>query len=138
MAKRPNKKKDNDLMLLLGLVAGSLATGFVSTQGANLLPQPVKGFAPAVPMVGGYFLKNNANPFIKGAGYGMIGSGGVGLAKQLLPGVFGVPTYRKRITTSRMGMPASQGILSMPANQGIMNQRFTGSRYRNVTEPKAA
>jgi hypothetical protein len=123
--------------LIVGVVAGALASRFVGSAVGGLLPSSVPpAFANIIPIAAGIYLSTNKSEFAKGAGYGMIAAGGSRFIGELVPaigrGQF-MPTQRF------LGMPANQSILSMPANQSIMSGPHTNASYRNnIVEPKAA
>lgn len=132
-----SKSNNKDLQKIGGIVLGSLLSGIVSKQGEKILPEKIKGFSSALPIVAGWFLKNQKNELFAGAGLGMIAGGSVSLAKQSMPGIFGVgnvPTYRKRMRLTRMGYPANQAALNMPSSQANMNGSKRTIRTRGIKE----
>jgi hypothetical protein len=78
MAKKAN------IAMAGGLVVGAVGANFVSNQATKMLPAVGK-FAPAVPLILGYFLSNMKGDFAKAAGAGMIAAGGAKLLGGVVP-----------------------------------------------------
>lgn len=122
-------------MLLVGVVAGAIASRYVGTAVGGLLPASVpSAFANAIPVGLGLYLVTNKNEFAKGAGYGMVAAGGSRFIGELVPAI-GRAEFRP--TQRFLGMPANQAILSMPANQSILSGPHTSASYKSgIVEPK--
>lgn len=95
-----------------GIIAGSLAAGFVSKFVNDKLPTAPAAVKALIPIGAGLFLSTNKNTIVKNAGLGMIAKGGADLAAAFIPGM-GAMNY--------LESPADQSILSLPADQSIMS-----------------
>jgi hypothetical protein len=127
--------KNKNTMLLVGVVAGAIASRYVGTAVGGLLPSSVpSAFANAIPVGLGLYLATNKNEFAKGAGYGMVAAGGSRFIGELVPAI-GRAEFRP--AQRFLGMPANQSILSMPANQSILSGPHTSASYKSgIVEPK--
>lgn len=94
-----------------GIVAGSLAAGFVTKIVNDKLPNVPNVTKALIPIGVGLFLSTNKNAILKNAGFGMIAKGGMDLANAFIPGIAGL----------YLESPADQSILSLPADQSIMS-----------------
>ena len=132
--------KKANTQLLVGVVAGAIASRFVGSAVGGLFPSSVPpAFANVIPIAAGIFLSTNKNEFAKGAGYGMIAAGGSRFLGELVPAIGRAEFMPTKKYLSGMGMPANQAILSMPANQSILSGPFTSQSMRSgIVEPKTA
>lgn len=77
--------------VILGAVVGSVAANLVASKLPATLDDKIKG---AIIAVAGFFVAKQSSPMIKGLGIGMAASGGVTLAKAVLPaGTLGAIGY---------------------------------------------
>jgi hypothetical protein len=95
-----------------GIVAGSIAAGFVVKLINDKLPNVPAVVKSLIPIGAGLFLSGQKNTIVKMAGLGMISTGGLNLAKAFIPGIGSMDDL--------MGAPADQSILSLPADMSIM------------------
>lgn len=93
-----------------GIIAGSLAAGFVSKFVNDRMPTAPAAVKALIPIGAGLFLSTNKNVILKNAGLGMIAKGGADLASAFIPGMAGL----------YLEAPADQSILSLPADQSIL------------------
>jgi hypothetical protein len=77
-------KSKNAPAMIGGLVVGAVGANFVTNQTGKMLPAAGK-FAPAVPILLGYFLAGMKGDFAKAAGAGMIAAGGAKLLGGIVP-----------------------------------------------------
>jgi hypothetical protein len=103
---------------VLGVVAGSVAAGFVAKIVNDKLPNLSDAFKALIPIGAGVILAGNKNAIIKGAGFGMVAKGGADLARTLLPNTIG------GVDDIFLSSPADQSILSSPADQSILSGDF--------------
>jgi len=123
MAKRMSKGKFPTTQVL-GVVAGSIAAGYVSNIITKQMPDTKDNVKALIPLALGVFLAMQKNEIIKGAGFGMVAAGGSALVDALMPatpGVKGVDDYFMSEMDEFMGLPADQSILSAPADQSILS-----------------
>ena len=107
---------------ILGVVAGSVAAGFVEKLVAKLMPTSSATVRALVPVAAGVFLAMQKNEIVKGAGFGMVAAGGSALVDAFMPAsVTGVDDYFMSEMDEFMGLPADQSILSAPADQSILS-----------------
>ena len=95
-----------------GIVAGSIAAGFVVKLINDKLPNVPAVVKSLIPIGAGLFLSGQKNTIVKMAGLGMISTGGLNLAKAFVPGIGAMDDL--------LGAPADQSILSLPADQSIL------------------
>ena len=103
---------------VLGVVAGSVAAGFVTKIINDKLPNLNDAIKALIPIGAGVILAGNKNAIIKGAGFGMVAKGGADLAKSLLPNNIG------GVDDIFLSSPADQSILSSPADQSILSGHY--------------
>jgi hypothetical protein len=103
---------------VLGVVAGSVAAGFVTKIVNDKLPNLNDALKALIPIGAGVILAGNKNAIIKGAGFGMVAKGGADLARTLLPNTIG------GVDDIFLSSPADQSILSSPADQSILSGDF--------------
>jgi hypothetical protein len=103
---------------VLGVVAGSVAAGFVAKIVNDKLPNLSDALKALIPIGAGVILAGNKNAIIKGAGFGMVAKGGADLARTLLPNTIG------GVDDIFLSSPADQSILSSPADQSILSGDF--------------
>ena len=132
--------KKANTQLLVGVVAGAIASRFVGSAVGGLFPSSVPpAFANLIPIAAGVFLSTNKNEFAKGAGYGMIAAGGSRFVGELVPAIGRGQYMPQKKFLAGLGMPANQAILSMPANQAILSGPMTNASVRaGIVEPKTA
>lgn len=70
------------LKLILGAIGGSIVAGVVGSKLPATLDDKVKGLILAA---GGYFVAKQSSPIVKGMGIGIAATGGLTLAKAILP-----------------------------------------------------
>jgi hypothetical protein len=116
MAKKSKMKLP--LNEVLGVVAGSVAAGFVTKIVNDKLPNLSDALKALIPIGAGVILAGNKNAIIKGAGFGMVAKGGADLARTLLPNTIG------GVDDIFLSSPADQSILSSPADQSILSGDF--------------
>ena len=95
-----------------GIVAGSIAAGFVVKLINDKLPNVPAVVKSLIPIGAGLFLSGQKNTIVKMAGLGMISTGGLNLAKAFIPGIGAMDDL--------LSAPADQSILSLPADQSIL------------------
>lgn len=95
-----------------GIVAGSIAAGFVVKLINDKLPNVPAVVKSLIPIGAGLFLSGQKNTIVKMAGLGMISTGGLNLAKAFIPGIGQMDDL--------LSAPADQSILSLPADQSIL------------------
>jgi hypothetical protein len=123
MAKRMTKGKFPTTQIL-GVVAGSVAAGFVEKLVGKYMPTSSASVKALVPIAAGVFLAMQKNEIVKGAGFGMVAAGGSALVDAFIPtGVTGVDDYfmNEIYDEEYMSLPADQSILSAPADQSILS-----------------
>jgi len=126
MAKRMSKGKFPTTQVL-GVVAGSIAAGYVSNIITKQMPETKENVKALIPLALGVFLAMQKNEIIKGAGFGMVAAGGSALVDALMPpdtttpAVKGVDDYFMSEMDEFMSLPADQSILSAPADQSILS-----------------
>jgi len=107
---------------ILGVVAGSVAAGFVEKLVTKFMPTSSATVRALVPVAAGVFLAMQKNEIVKGAGFGMVAAGGSALVDAFIPAsVTGVDDYFMSEMDEFMGLPADQSILSAPADQSILS-----------------
>jgi hypothetical protein len=107
---------------ILGVVAGSVAAGFVEKLVTKFMPTSSATVRALVPVAAGVFLAMQKNEIVKGAGFGMVAAGGSALVDAFMPAsVTGVDDYFMSEMDEFMGLPADQSILSAPADQSILS-----------------
>jgi hypothetical protein len=121
---------------VLGVVAGSVAAGFVGKLVTKFMPTASETVKALVPLAAGVFLAMQKNEIVKGAGFGMVAAGGSALVDAFMPaGVSGVDDYFMNGDDEGMygdedfmngnddfvSLPADQSILSAPADQSILS-----------------
>jgi hypothetical protein len=117
-----------------GIVAGSIAAGFVVKLINDKLPNVPAVVKSLIPIGAGLFLSGQKNTIVKMAGLGMISTGGLNLAKAFVPGIGSMDDL--------LGAPADQSILSLPADQSILagdddllaGDEFVGEDFVNGSE----
>jgi len=117
-----------------GIVAGSIAAGFVVKLINDKLPNVPAVVKSLIPIGAGLFLSGQKNTIVKMAGLGMISTGGLNLAKAFIPGIGSMDDL--------LGAPADQSILSLPADMSIMagdddllaGEEFVGEDFVNGSE----
>jgi len=97
-----------------GIVAGSLAAGFVGKLINDKLPNVPPIVRALIPVGAGLFLAGQKNTIVKNAGLGMIAAGGTSLARAFVPGI------GAGVDDLFMSEPADQSILALPADQSIL------------------
>lgn len=97
-----------------GIIAGSLAAGFVSKLINDKMPTAPKAVKALIPVGAGILLSANKNVIIKNAGLGMIAKGGADLASAFIPGIGALDDIF-------VSDPADQSILSLPADQSVLS-----------------
>ena len=110
----------------IGIIAGSIAAGFVTKMVNDKLPS-VPGFVKAlIPAGAGLFLAGQKNVIVKNAGLGMIATAGANLAKTLVPGIganmdelLSAPADQS-ILSIPMGDPADQSIISAAGDEPLL------------------
>jgi len=107
----------------VGIIAGSLAAGFVNKLVTDKLPNVPNVVKALIPVGAGLFLAGQKNTIAKNAGLGMIAAGGTNLAKSFIPGIgAGIDDL--------LGAPADQSILALPADQSILaGEEFFGEEF---------
>jgi hypothetical protein len=107
---------------ILGVVAGSVAAGFVEKLVGKYLPSSSASVKALVPIAAGVFLAMQKNEIIKGAGFGMVAAGGSALVDAFMPASVGeVDDYFISEMDEFLNAPADQSILSAPADQSILS-----------------
>ena len=107
---------------ILGVVAGSVAAGFVEKLVTKFMPTSSATVRALVPVAAGVFLAMQKNEIVKGAGFGMVAAGGSALVDAFMPAsVTGVDDYFMNGEDDFMSLPANQSILSAPADQSILS-----------------
>jgi len=107
---------------ILGVVAGSVAAGFVEKLVVKFMPTSSATVRALVPVAAGVFLAMQKNEIVKGAGFGMVAAGGSALVDAFMPAsVTGVDDYFMSEMDDFMSLPADQSILSAPADQSILS-----------------
>jgi hypothetical protein len=109
-----SKKMKLPINEVLGVVAGAVAAGFVTSLVNKNLPDVDKNIKALIPIGAGIFLTANKNVMLKGVGFGMVAKGGADLAASLIPGI-------GNIDEVFLSAPADQSILSLPADQSILS-----------------
>lgn len=130
------KPKKGALMTAVGVIGGAIAGKMVM----NFVPVDDDRIKAAIPLVAGFFLSGQKNEIAKGAGYGMMATGGMSLAAAFIPQIgeaigepIGAPTLEDDETIFLNGAeeidseylissPADQSILSSPADQSILSE----------------
>ncbi len=108
-----------------GIIAGSIAAGFVSKMVNDRLPNVPNVVKAIIPIGAGLFLSGQKNTIVKMAGFGMIAKGGADLAKAFLPGI-----GAEMDTLLGVAAPADQSILSLPADQSVLSgEDFVGEDF---------
>lgn len=121
MAKRITKGKFPTTQIL-GVVAGSVAAGFVEKLVGKYLPSSSASVKALVPIAAGVFLAMQKNEIVKGAGFGMVAAGGSALVDAFMPASVGeVDDYFISEMDEFLNAPADQSILSSPADQSILS-----------------
>lgn len=90
-----------------GIIAGSVAAGFVAKFISEKMPNTPKGLKALIPIGAGLFLAGQKNTIVKNAGMGMIAKGGADLASLFVPGIGAA-------MDDLLSGPADQSILSLP------------------------
>jgi hypothetical protein len=133
------KPKKGALMTAVGVIGGAIA----GKMAMNLIPVDDDRIKAAIPLVAGFFLAGQKNDIAKGAGYGMMATGGMSLAAAFIPQIgeaigepIGAPTLEDDETIFLNGAeedenyminaPADQSILSSPADQSILSAAAPG------------
>lgn len=131
------KKPSIDTQLMIGIVGGAIASRFVSTKVGDLFPASVpKSFANLIPIALGIYLVGNKNAAMKGAGYGMIASGGSRFAGEMIPAIGKYATVSNERAPRLLSFPSNQAIMSYPANASNMSGVYSDeSRIKSMTEP---
>jgi hypothetical protein len=108
---------------ILGVVAGSIAAGYVNNIISKQLPDTKDSIKSLIPLALGVFLAMQKNEIVKGAGFGMVAAGGSSLVDALMPpaAVTGVDDYFMSEVDEFLSSPADQSILSAPADQSILS-----------------
>ena len=108
---------------ILGVVAGSIAAGYVNNIITKQMPDTKDNIKALIPLALGVFLAMQKNEIVKGAGFGMVAAGGSALVDALMPptGVTGVDDYFMSEVDDFLSAPADQSILSAPADQSILS-----------------
>lgn len=123
MAKRMTKGKF-PVTQILGVVAGSVAAGFVEKLVVKSLPNTSPTIKSLIPIAAGVFLAMQKNEILKGAGFGMVAAGGSALVDAFIPATVGeVDDYfiSEMDEMEYLNEPADQSILSSPADQSILS-----------------
>jgi hypothetical protein len=138
MAKRMTKGKFPTTQIL-GVVAGSVAAGFVEKLVGKYMPNSSGTVKALVPVAAGIFLAMQKNEIVKGAGFGMVAAGGSALVDAFMPASVGeVDDYFMSEIDEYLNAPADQSILSAPADQSILsayndeNGMFGEEEYMNA------
>lgn len=97
-----------------GIIAGSIAAGFVTKLVNDRLPNVPPVVKAFIPIGAGLFLAGQKNTIVKNAGLGMIAKGGTDLARAFMPGI-------GADIDNLLGDPADQSILSLPADQSVLS-----------------
>lgn len=113
-----------------GIIAGSLAAGFVSKMINDKMPNAPKAVKALIPVGAGILLSANKNVIIKNAGLGMIAKGGADLAAAFIPGIGALDDIF-------VSEPADQSVLSLPADQSLLSapeiiegaEEYVGEEY---------
>jgi len=110
-------------MQILGVVGGAFVAGIVNNVITKNMPDAKETTKSIVPLGLGIFLAMQKNEILKGAGLGMVATGGAALVKALMPApeVTGVDDYFMNEYDDYLNAPADQSILSMPADQSILS-----------------
>ena len=107
---------------ILGVVAGSIAAGYVNNIITKQMPDTKDNIKALIPLALGVFLAMQKNEIVKGAGFGMVAAGGSALVDALMPpAVTGVDDYFMSEVDDFLSAPADQSILSAPADQSILS-----------------
>ena len=109
-----SKKMKLPINEVLGVVAGAVAAGFVTSLVDKNLPDVNKNIKALIPIGAGIFLTANKNVMLKGVGFGMVAKGGADLAASLIPGI-------GNIDEVFLSAPADQSILSLPADMSVLS-----------------
>jgi hypothetical protein len=109
-----SKKMKLPINEVLGVVAGAVAAGFVTSLVNKNLPNVDKNIKALIPIGAGIFLTANKNVMLKGVGFGMVAKGGADLAASLIPGI-------GNIDEVFLSAPADQSILSLPADMSVLS-----------------
>jgi hypothetical protein len=109
-----SKKMKLPINEVLGVVAGAVAAGFVTSLVNKNLPDVNKNIKALIPIGAGIFLTANKNTMLKGVGFGMVAKGGADLAASLIPGI-------GNIDEVFLSAPADQSILSLPADMSVLS-----------------
>lgn len=89
-----------------GIIAGSIAAGFVTKLVNDKLPNVPNVVKSIIPIGAGLFLAGQKNTIVKNAGLGMIAKGGADLARAFVPGI-------GASIDDLISSPADQSILSL-------------------------
>jgi hypothetical protein len=117
------KKMKFPIQEAAGIIAGSIAAGFVSKMVNDRLPNVPNAVKAIIPIGAGLFPSGQKNTIVKMAGFGMIAKGGADLAKAFLPGIGAE-------MDNLLGSPADQSILSLPADQSLLSgEDFVGEDF---------
>jgi hypothetical protein len=115
-----SKKMKFPVQEAAGIIAGSLAAGFVSKLINDKLPNVPSIVRALIPVGAGLFLAGQKNAIAKNAGLGMIAAGGTSLAKAFIPGI------GAGVDDLFLSEPADMSILSLPADQSILAGEIEG------------
>lgn len=103
----------NTLMEVAGLIAASVGGTVMQRQLTAVNPKVVS----AGQLVAGYMIHDNKHPFLRGAGYGLLGTGAIGLTHEL-----GMIHGLEDLVS---GLYGGEDYISLPAGQsGIANQQY--------------
>ena len=105
---------------ILGIIAGSVAAGFATKAVNQFLPTAPAPVKNLIPVGLGILLAMQKNPWVKGAGFGMIAKGSASIVE-----AFGIgqPNVDELFLSEMdmMSSPMDQSILSSPADQSILS-----------------
>jgi hypothetical protein len=102
----------DDAMEAVGLVLSSIGGTIIQRQFTTINPKIVS----VMQLAGGYFLKSSNQPLIRGMGWGLVGTGAIGLTHQL--GVI------NGIEDMVSGMYQDGYMMDTNEMQGIQNESF--------------
>ena len=119
------------------LVAGAVGANFVSNQTVKMLPAAGK-FAPAAPIILGYFLAGMKNDFAKAAGAGMIAAGGAKLLGSLVPnlGISEDLTEElfEDLSADVLTEDLSADVLTEDLSEDVLTEDLTEELYEDMNE----
>lgn len=123
----------DDAMEAVGLVLSSIGGTIIQRQFTSINPKIVS----VMQLAGGYFLKSSNQPLIRGMGWGLVGTGAIGLTHQL--GVInGIEDMVSGMYQDGYQLEAGdmQGIRNESYVAGIANEsRIAGHGNNNMSMP---